>query len=103
MKKTREVTFKEMTLLPPKPDVCQECAVDHNQQDSAHDKTSWYYQIKFKMDHGIEPHWCDAAEHLPEELRVHWKKALEESGEEWGRPWSLRVANLEHLSNAERP
>ena len=65
-------------LLPP-PDVCQECAVDHDKR-SPHNKQSLYYQYSFYAEHGRWPTWEDAMAHCDEEVKEAWIEALAEQG-----------------------
>lgn len=66
-------------LLPPAPDVCQECAVKHAPEEP-HDATSLYYQYSFKAEHGRYPTWKDALAHCSEELKAAWTKELKRRG-----------------------
>ena len=68
-----------MTLLPPRPDVCQECASDHL-PDEAHNQTSLYYQYAFRGKHGRWPKWSDAIAHLEPALRAVWEQELRAEG-----------------------
>ena len=69
------------SLLPCKPGVCQECAVDHRPEEP-HNQQSLYYQYKFYADNGRWPTWKDALAHCSEELRQLWTEALKEKGVE---------------------
>lgn len=68
-----------MTMLPPAPDKCQECAADH-QPEEPHNQGSLYYQMAFHAKHGRYPTWKDALEHCGKETQRAWKKALRERG-----------------------
>lgn len=70
---------KSFTLLPPSPDVCQECAVKHDPQEP-HDQTSLFYQAKFFMEHHRYPTWADAMSHSPDEVKAVWIKELKQMG-----------------------
>jgi hypothetical protein len=66
-------------MLPPKPGVCQECAVDHK-PDQPHNQQSLYYQMAFFADHNRYPTWKDAMAHCTPELQEKWIIALKEKG-----------------------
>ena len=72
------------TLLPPKPDACQDCAVVH-QAAAPHNKDSLYYQYSFYANHGRWPTWEDAIAHCDHETRTKWTEALTERGIKLGR------------------
>lgn len=69
-----------MILLPPAPDVCQECAVDHK-PDEPHNQQSLYYQMAFHMKHGRWPTWHDALAHCDERTRELWLIELRKLGQ----------------------
>lgn len=46
--------LKTMTLLPPAPGRCVECANIH-EPDHPHNLLSLYYQVKFYQEHGAAP------------------------------------------------
>jgi len=71
-------------LLPPRPDVCQECAVKHD-PGMPHNRDSLYYQIKFNAEHGRYPQWSDAVAHCSPEMRAAWQGELEKQGV-WSEP-----------------
>lgn len=54
--------LKTMTLLPPAPGRCVECASIHD-PDQPHNLLSLYYQVKFFQEHGRTPDWNDATAH----------------------------------------
>ncbi|MDI6886799.1 MAG: hypothetical protein QMD22_10780 [archaeon] len=54
-----------LKLIPPKPDVCQECACDHTLNEP-HNRDSLYYQYYFYARHGRFPTWEDAIAHCDE-------------------------------------
>lgn len=70
---------KKMTLLPPAPDRCQECAVDHD-PTHPHDATSLFYQTKFNMEHGRGANWGDAMAHCDDEVKDAWTESLARMG-----------------------
>jgi hypothetical protein len=67
-------------LLPPKPDVCQACASDHEPEEP-HNQRSLYYQYAFLADHGRWPTWGDAMAHCSEGMREMWIVELRKLGE----------------------
>ena len=71
--RVKEIPFEDVVILPPKPGVCQICAVDH-EPDQPHNRDSLYYQMKFRQQHGRFPTWADAMAHCDE----HVKKLLTE-------------------------
>lgn len=68
-----------MKLLPPAPNLCQECARDHP-KDQPHNQQSLFYQVKFNMEHGRSPTWIDAMAHCSDETKELWAKHLAELG-----------------------
>lgn len=64
-----------MTLLPPKGDACQECAVDHA-WDQPHNQQSLYYQMQFHSKNGRWPTWTDAMSHCPDQVKLAWREHL---------------------------
>jgi hypothetical protein len=68
-----------LTMLPPKPGVCQECAVDHP-EEWPHNRQSLCYQYYFYNIHGRWPTWTDAMAHCDDEMKENWSKALMERG-----------------------
>jgi hypothetical protein len=71
-------------LMPPKPGVCQECAVAHAPQDP-HNAQSMYYQYAFYGEHKRWPTWKDAIAHCSDDLKTKWEAALRERGA-WTEP-----------------
>lgn len=67
------------TMLPPSPDLCQECAVKHEPEEP-HDATSLFYHCKFKLEHGRYPTWMDAIAHCSDEMKKAWTKELKLRG-----------------------
>lgn len=68
-------------LLPCAPDVCQECAVDHEPWQ-AHNQQSLYYQYHFYAKHGRWPTWEDAIAHCAPDIQDYWRKYLKVHGVE---------------------
>jgi hypothetical protein len=73
--KVVEIPFSRMQLLPPRPEVCQECAVSHGPRE-AHNAQSLYYQYYFYRIHGRWPTWMDAISHCDYETRNRWVEEL---------------------------
>jgi hypothetical protein len=63
------------TLLRPPPDCCQECAAQH-EPELPHNLQSLFYGMKFKLEHGRDPTWDDAAAHCAPDVKAAWMKAL---------------------------
>lgn len=76
--KIKIITAKPF-LLPPRPDLCQTCAVKHN-PELPHNATSFYYQTKFNMDHGRAATWEDAMAHCTPEMKETWIEVLNQRG-----------------------
>lgn len=66
-------------LLPPKPDVCQTCASDHEPEEP-HNQQSLYYQYAFYGQHGRWPTWADALAHCEIGMREMWIVELRKMG-----------------------
>ena len=75
----KKLHLKSFTLLPPKPGVCQECAVDHP-EGRPHNKDSLYYQYYFYSKNGRWPTWNDAMSHCEEETKKIWSDELTKKG-----------------------
>lgn len=73
-----------MLLLPPKPDVCPICAVDHP-PDQPHNAQSLYYQYRFHGVRGRWPTWADAIAHCEAGVRQAWEERLRQRGA-WTEP-----------------
>lgn len=73
------VDFSEMQILPPKPGVCKECAVQHS-PNQPHNPDSLYYQMKFRQKHGRFPTWADAMAHCEEHVKKKWINMLADHG-----------------------
>lgn len=72
----------EGTLMPCRPGVCQECAVDHP-PEYPHDQRSMYWQYRFyQKSGGTWPTWKDAMAHCPEPIQIHWRYELGKRGVE---------------------
>lgn len=80
MKEVKAIDLlKEATLLPPKPDVCQKCAVDHPPH-YPHNQQSLYWQYWFKKNYERWPTWKDAMSHCDEEVKALWVEELGKKG-----------------------
>lgn len=66
-------------MLPPAPDVCQECATNHDPRQP-HNQQSLYYQYYFYADHERWPTWKDAMAHCTEEVKAKWIVSLAAHG-----------------------
>ncbi len=73
-----------MQLLPPGPDVCPICAIDHK-PDEPHNQRSIYYQYRFYGIRGRWPTWADAVAHCSPEVQAAWKEELGQRGV-WSEP-----------------
>jgi hypothetical protein len=62
-------------LLPPRKDLCQECATAH-ELEQPHNQQSLHYQYHFRAQHGRWPTWRDALAHCDEETRKLWEEEL---------------------------
>lgn len=69
---------RTMTLLPPPPTHCQECATIH-MPEQPHNKLSLFYQIKFQQLHDRAPTWADAMAHCTSEMKSQWRAMLQRS------------------------
>ncbi len=74
-----EVSESSMMLLPPRLDVCQECARDHDPR-LPHDKQSLYYQMKHQLEHNRGATWADAMAHCSDEIKAAWIDGLKKFG-----------------------
>lgn len=68
-----------MILLPPAPDKCQKCAVEHD-DEMPHDQTSLHWQYWFYGQHGRWPTWNDALAHCIPEIKEQWIEGLKSRG-----------------------
>ena len=66
---------EKFNLFPPEPDKCQVCAVNHDSKQP-HNKESLFYQVNFKLKHGVEPTWLDAMSHCTDEIKKLWMSEL---------------------------
>jgi len=73
--------IKDMKLLAPHPEACQECAEKHDPR-RPHNQQSIYYQYKFYQEHDRWPTWADAMAHCTPEVKQAWIEALRENGVE---------------------
>ncbi len=70
---------KPLAVLPPAPDKCQMCAVEHA-PDEPHNRDSLFYGVRFLLAHGREPTWSDALAHISPVWRARWQAALTAMG-----------------------
>jgi hypothetical protein len=66
-------------LMPPKANVCQKCAVDHD-PEQPHNQQSLYWQYWFLGKYGRWPKWEDAMAHCADDVKQYWIVALKERG-----------------------
>ncbi len=66
-------------LLPTKPGVCQECAVNHAASEP-HNAQSLTYQYRFFDQHGRWPTWADAMDHCDAATQALWRAELAKRG-----------------------
>ncbi|MEL4896324.1 hypothetical protein [Crocosphaera sp. Alani8] len=67
-----------MELLSVK-NACPECGFNHPIQDP-HNPQTFYYQVRFMMEHKRSPTWADAMAHCSEEVKQAWIKQLGKLG-----------------------
>ena len=72
-----------LMLVPPAPDVCQECATPHD-ADLPHNRDSLSYQMRFHALHGRWPTWADALAHCDGAMRADWTAELTKLGVDLG-------------------
>lgn len=74
-----ENPFENILILPPKPGVCQICAVAHDPK-MPHNRDSLYYQVRFHHQHRRFPTWWDAMSHCDDHVKKIWMDTLAEYG-----------------------
>lgn len=79
-----ELNYDGLCLLPPKQDVCPECATKH-EPDQPHNQQSLYYRMQFRIKYGRSPIWEDAMSHCNEETKRIWRDELVKAGEKLGK------------------
>lgn len=79
------IEAKSFKMLPAKPGTCAFCASDHHPRH-AHDLTSVFYGVHFKLKWKRDPTWADAVAHLAPGDRAAWKAAMVEAGVAWSEP-----------------
>lgn len=67
------------TLLPPAPNVCQQCAMDHD-PEFPHNQQSLFWKYWFYSENGRWPTWKDAMDHCSDQMKEHWIHALKKHG-----------------------
>lgn len=80
------MTGEGLFLLPPAPDLCQECGYKHNPK-LPHNVQTMYYQVAFKMNHGRAVTWKDAVKHCEPQIQEQWERLLRVQGA-WTEPAS---------------
>lgn len=73
-----------MMLLPPAPNTCPICAVEHP-DEQPHNAQSLYYQYRFYGIRGRWPTWADAMAHCADDVKAHWREHLDNAGV-WSEP-----------------
>lgn len=66
---------EETKVCPPGPGKCPVCAVAHDPKDP-HDRSSLYYQMRFRRRHRRFPTWADAMAHCSAATKAAWKAKL---------------------------
>jgi hypothetical protein len=69
----------QWTILPPRPNHCQHCAVQHDPLEP-HNPESFYYQMRFYQEQGRLPTWADALAHCPSTIQAQWQAELAKRG-----------------------
>lgn len=73
--------YEELIFLPPRPGTCPECGAKHEPEEP-HNRSSLYYQMKFRQKHGRSPTWEDAMSHCDRHTKEVWARKLEGLGVE---------------------
>jgi hypothetical protein len=68
-----------MRLIPPGPDRCQVCAVDHKPYEP-HDPDSLYWCMTRASEGKPPPTWTEALEHCSLKMREVWVEMLADRG-----------------------
>ena len=71
----KDIQIAKPMLLPPPKDHCRICAVKH-EPNMAHDASSLFFQMRFRMRYGRDGTWADAIAHLSEESQKQWMQEL---------------------------
>ena len=75
-----EIAIGKMMMLPAKRGTCAMCATKH-EEHMAHNLTSLFYGMRFKMKYGRDPTWSDCCAHLTEQQQAAWRECLVDMGE----------------------
>lgn len=75
----REYGIDSLQILPPRKGACPICAATHEPM-LPHNRNSYYYQMRFRQEHGHLPTWEDAMEHCTDEMKAEWRNFLKEWG-----------------------
>lgn len=70
--------YEELIFLPPGPGTCPECGAKHEPEEP-HNRSSLYYQMRFRQAHGRSPTWEDAMRHCDQrtkEAKIESLRAL---------------------------
>lgn len=76
--------LRSFTMLPPAPDLCQICAIDH-EPSAPHNAQTLYYQMAFHNAVGRDVTWADAIAHCTPKVQEEWRAGLTFMGE-WTEP-----------------
>ena len=74
-----EISQGTFVMLPPRPNACQVCAQEH-EEELPHNRDSLFYQMWFYNTYKRSPTWVDAMLHCTEEMREHWIGMLKNAG-----------------------
>ena len=76
--------MNKMHILPPSPNCCQICGVNHVPEDP-HDPESLYYQMSFYLKHNRFPTWEDAMAHCTGLMKDLWRNEIKNILKERGK------------------
>lgn len=68
-----------MTLLSPRPELCQCCATDHP-EEAPHNQNSVHWHYWFYGQKGRWPTWHDAMAHCDDTTKERWTRVLSKYG-----------------------
>lgn len=66
-------------MMPPKHDVCQDCAVKH-EPEMPHNQQSLFWKYNFFGKNSRWPTWTDAMAHCTSEMQQRWIQELAKHG-----------------------
>ena len=95
-----DTSTARFVLMPPRPGVCQVCAVKHD-PEQPHNRDSLYYQYRFYAEHKRWPTWADAMSHMPAgsiwEVYIPQELAYGEREQGMIKPFSVLKFKIELL------